>query len=237
MIDVEILYESGPCLVIAKPGGIATQAPAGIESVESRVKGFLKIRDAKPGRVYLGVPHRLDRPVSGALVVALHARATRRLAEQFQGRTVGKSYWAVVEGRIGEDAGQWTDWMRKIPNRAQAEMVAQEHPDARLARLSYRVLGREPCRTWVEIALETGRMHQIRLQFSSRGHPISGDQQYGAVTAFGPETEDPRRRWIALHARRLHFRHPMTREVVECEAPLPPPWHDLDLWPIIRSAT
>lgn len=230
----DLLYEQGPCLVVAKPGGLATQGPPGIDSLEVRVKEFLRTRDRKTGRVYLGVPHRLDRPVSGVMVLARHVRAARRLAEQFQARTVLKKYWAIVEGTVSPPAGTWTDYLRKIPDAAQVEVVSTEHPEARQAVLSYRVRGTDGRTSWLEIDLETGRMHQIRVQAASRLHPIVGDAQYGAELSFGPATDDFRRRWIALHARSLEFRHPMTREVVRQVAPLPPawrPWHLVDAQP------
>src|SRR5438552_3592353 len=97
---IEILYEQGPCLVVHKPAGLLTQAPPGIDSLERRLKSFFKQRDALPGNVYLGMPHRLDRPVSGAVVVARHVRACRRLSDQFSGRLVGKRYWACIEGTV-----------------------------------------------------------------------------------------------------------------------------------------
>ena len=125
----DILYEEGPCLVVVKPGGVATQAPPGIDSLEVRVKQFLRVRDSKPGNVYLGVPHRLDRPVSGVMVLARHVRAARRLSEQFEARTVRKTYWAVVEGKVSPDCGTWTDHLRKIPDAAQVEVVAPDHPE------------------------------------------------------------------------------------------------------------
>ncbi len=228
-LDIQLLYEEGPCLAINKPGGILTQAPPGIESVESRVKCFLKLRDHKPGKVYLGVPHRLDRPVSGVLVLAKHVRAARRLCEQFEQRTLEKVYWAFVEGHVLEDSGTWTDHMRKVPDEARAEVLPADHPDARLARLAFQVLGRSPLGTWLEIRLETGRMHQIRLQASRRGFPIMGDELYGARQSFGPVTEDPRQRWIALHARSLSFLHPMTRAPVRLVAPLSPFWRELGI--------
>ena len=118
-----------------------------------------------------------------------------------------------------DDEGVWEDFMRKIPDQPQAEIVPPDHPDARLARLSYRVIARSRGLTRLAITLETGRMHQIRLQAASRGWPIWGDYQYGAQLPYGPPEEDPRRRWIALHARRLAFQHPMTREPVEVIAP------------------
>ncbi len=225
--DVEILYEEGPCLVINKPGGLLTQGPPGIDSLERRVKQFLIIRENKPGKAYLGVPHRLDRPVSGAIVFAKHVRAARRISEQFEQRTVSKKYWTVVQGQLPDDEGTWQDHMRKMTDRAQSEVVPEDHPDAQLARLQYRVLGRSPRGTWIEIELETGRTHQIRVQTSSRGFPIIGDELYGATTPFGPETIDLRQRWIALHARQLVLQHPMTQDPIDVTCPLPDAWSDL----------
>lgn len=223
-----ILYDEGPCLAVAKPTGLLTQAPPGIDSLERRVKEFLK--GARPlERVYLGVPHRLDRPVSGVIVLAKHARAARRLAEQFEGRLVRKVYWACVEGAIDPPQGTWEDFVRKVPDVAQAEVVPEGHPDGRPARLHYRVQAIAPWGTWLEIELDTGRMHQVRLQAASRGHPVLGDALYGSQVPFGAQHEDWRLRAIALHARSLSFRHPTTDAPVKLEAPLPQPWADLGL--------
>jgi RluA family pseudouridine synthase len=221
----DILYEEGPCLVVIKPGGVLTQAPPHIDSMELRIKKFLRQRDGKPGRVYLGVPHRLDRPVSGLMVFAKHVRAARRLAEQFEGRMVKKTYWALLDGPLPHATGTWRDFVRKVPDEARAEVVDRQHPDARLAILHYRMLKRINDRSLVEIELETGRTHQIRIQAASRGYAVVGDSQYGSTTPFGPAVLDPRERWIALHARRLAFRHPMTRAPLAFEAPLPPCWN------------
>ena len=195
----------------------------------SALRAFLKVREEKPGKVYLGVPHRLDRPVSGAIVFGRHVRATKRLCEQFEGRMVRKTYWAVLEGNVAEDQGTWIDHVRKIPDQPMAEIVPRTHPDAQLAVLHYRVRQRFPQATWVEIELETGRMHQIRLQASSRGHSVVGDFQYGSPSWFGPIVDASRDRWIALHARTLGFRHPMTRESVSVTAALPAAWSQWDI--------
>src|SRR5690242_5724533 len=105
---IEVLYEDGPCLVVNKPGGLLTQAVPGVDSLEVRIKEVLKKRAGKTqGDVYLGVPHRLDRPVSGVMIFARHVRAARRLAEQFEGRMVRKTYWALVEGEVADDTGVW----------------------------------------------------------------------------------------------------------------------------------
>lgn len=224
--EIEILYEEGPCLVVNKPGGVLTQAPPGIDCMEVRIKRFLKQRDEKPGNVYLGTPHRLDRPASGVMVFAKHVRAARRIAEQFEGRTVEKTYWAIVEGSVEPDSGTWTDYVRKVPDEARSEIVAEDDGTGRLAILHYRVLDRVAFGTWLEIELETGRTHQIRVQAASRGYAVLGDELYGSQTPFGPQTTDQRQRWIALHARTLKFRHPMTREIVCQSAPLPEAWEE-----------
>jgi RluA family pseudouridine synthase len=220
----DILYEQGPCLVVVKPGGVLTQAPPGIDSLEARIKRFLEARNGSAQRVYLGVPHRLDRPVSGAMVFGLNVRATRRLAEQFEDRSVQKTYWAVVQGEVHPEQGTWTDYVRKVYGEPRAETVEAGHPEGRIALLHYRVLRREPAWSWLEIELETGRTHQIRIQSASRGFPILGDELYTSQQPFGPQTVDQRLRWIALHGRRLSFRHPVTREVVSTTAPVSEPW-------------
>lgn len=220
----EILYEEGPCLVVAKPAGLLTQAPTGVDSLETRVKRFIKERDEKPGKVYLAVCHRLDRPVSGALILAKHVRAAKRIGHQFEGRLVGKVYWAVVAGRVEPAEGCWKDHMRKIPDIAQSEIVESNHPDAKHAILNYQVLAQNDDASWLRIELETGRTHQIRLQAASRGHAIWGDAQYGSEVNFGPQTIDRRKRAIALHAESLSFHHPMNDQPVELQAPIPDYW-------------
>ena len=224
-----VLYEEGPCLVVNKPSGVLTQAPPGIDSLEVRIKSWLKEREQKPGNVYLGVPHRLDRPASGAMVFAKHVRATRRLAEQFEGRLVEKTYWACVAGEVTPAEGTWIDHVRKVPDQPRAEIVPCDHPEARQAVLHYRVLGGGPWGTWLEIRLETGRMHQIRLQSASRGYPVLGDAMYGSAVPFGPQYEDVRLHAVALHARRLAFHHPMTHEPVAVTAPVSPDWTALGI--------
>jgi 23S rRNA pseudouridine1911/1915/1917 synthase len=226
---LDILYEHGPVLVVNKPPGLLTQAPPGIDSLELRVKRFLKERERKPGGAYLGVPHRLDRPVSGVIVLAKHVRAARRISEQFEARTVRKIYWALVEGSVAEDSGTWTDQLKKLENEPRAIVVGAADPEGRTAVLHYRVLQRLVTATLLEIELETGRMHQIRVQCASRGHPLLGDDHYGATQRFGPASLDQRERLIALHARTLQFKHPMTDEPLSVSAPLTTWWCDLGI--------
>lgn len=249
---LEILYDNGPCLVINKQAGILTQAPAGIDSLEVQVKAFYKDREGKPdGNIYLGLPHRLDRPVSGAIVFARHVRAAQRLSRQFEDRTVTKVYWAAVEGHIEPDEDTWTDHLHKRHGMAQSIVVPEGDPRGKIAILHYRVLNRGflAVPSWgggkikmasdssshhgptmcslLEIELKTGRTHQIRVQCASRGHAVLGDSQYGSNLPFGEPFADERMRAIALHARQLAFTHPMTDEPVDVTAPLPPAWQSL----------
>src|SRR5688500_11708037 len=152
---LEILYEQGPVLAINKPAGLATQAPPGIDALEARVKAFIKERDQKPGKVYLGVPHRLDRAVSGVIVFARHVRAARRISEQFEGRLVRKIYWACVEGHVSPAEGTWRDTLLKVYGHPRAEVVAEDHPSAKPAVLHYRTLGQASHGSWLQIELET----------------------------------------------------------------------------------
>jgi RluA family pseudouridine synthase len=246
MPELEILYDNGPCLVVNKPPGVLTQAPAGIDSMEIRVKAFYREREQKEGNIYLGLPHRLDRPVSGAIVFARHVRAAQRLSSQFENRTVTKIYWAIVAGDVQPDEGRWTDHLHKRHGMPQSIIVPEGDPRGKIAVMRYRVLGRlyiadpswvavddaEPTTgqdgraicTWLEVELETGRTHQIRVQCASRNHPVVGDSQYGSTLTFGEQFEDERLRAIALHARQLGFNHPMTNEPVDVIAPTSAAW-------------
>ena len=224
---LEILYEEGPLLAVNKPSGLLTQAPAGIDNLEQRVREHLIIHEGRSENGYVGVPHRLDRPVSGVILFGKHSRATRRLSEQFEARQVDKVYWAIVEGVLEPDEGTWTDYIRKVPNQAHAETVPPIDPLAREAILHYKVLDRFSCGTWLEVRLETGRMHQIRVQAGSRGFPILGDAQYGSTQPFGLQHEDARADAIALHARSISFNHPMTGEPLNIVAPTSAAWEFL----------
>ena len=135
-----------------------------------------------------------------------------------------KTYWALIEGRPEEDGGAWSDHMRKIPGQPQSEIVSPDASDAQEARLVCQVIASDTHISLLEIQLETGRTHQIRLQTSSRGMPIVGDAQYGSGLEFGPATVDQRKRWIALHARSLDFWHPQLHRPVIVTADLPECW-------------
>ena len=140
-----------------------------------------------------------------------------------------KVYWACVAGTVIPAAGTWTDFVRKVPGEPRGQLVAADNPEGREAVLHYRVLTTREWGSWLEIDLETGRTHQIRVQAAARGHPVLGDALYGAVGLFGPAHENERLRAIALHGRSLTFRHPMTQEVVSITAPVPDAWRTLEL--------
>jgi 23S rRNA pseudouridine1911/1915/1917 synthase len=232
-MDLTILYEDNHCLAVAKPAplltqGVPVQSSAGpIATLEAEVKAYLKARYQKPGNVYLGIPHRLDRPVSGVVLFARNTKAARRLAEQFQKRQVTKKYWAAVEGQPEPSEGCWEDWLRKLPEQSRAEWVEPQAPGAKRARLCYRCLASAAGCTLLEIELQTGRMHQIRVQAAARGWPVVGDLLYGACLPFGPAATEPRDRIIALHARSLTFLHPIRYEPITVVAPLPEVWKQL----------
>jgi 23S rRNA pseudouridine1911/1915/1917 synthase len=227
---MQILFEDNHCLVVNKPAPLLTQgvpvqtAGGPIPTLEALAKAYLKERYHKTGNVYVGIPHRLDRPVSGVMVFARNTKAARRLAEQFQNRQVTKVYWAAVEGEVEPEAGTWEDWLRKLPEEARSERVEASEPGARQARLSYRRLAAADGLSFLEIQPDTGRMHQIRVQAAERGWPVVGDLFYGARIAFGPIPAQPRERIIALHARSLTFLHPIRYQPIQAIAPLPEAW-------------
>jgi 23S rRNA pseudouridine1911/1915/1917 synthase len=217
--SLDILYEDNHLLVLNKPAGLATMGtPAGLPTLLTLAKENVKRRYQKPGNVYLGVMSRLDAPVTGVVLLARTSKAAARLTSQFHDHTVEKSYWAVVEGVMESPAGSLVDWLGHDDRHRRMHIVGPTLPGAREARLSYRRLGdTEGGRaTWLEVALETGRKHQIRLQFSHHGHPIIGDRKYGSCEPFPAG--------IALHARRLVISHPITAARLEFEAPPPDTW-------------
>ena len=219
-----ILFEDHHLIAVNKPAPLLTQAPEGIPNLESSVKAYIKSKCAKPAGVYLGVPHRLDRPVSGVIVFARNTKAAQRVHAQFEAHLVRKVYWACVEGDVTPESGAWEDWLKKIPDEARVERSSQGEFGAKQATLDYRVLQRLEGGTLLELSPQTGRMHQLRVQTAWRGHPIWGDSLYGSARDFGPITDDSRDRLIALHARQLTLQHPFTKETLTFTAPLPEYW-------------
>jgi 23S rRNA pseudouridine1911/1915/1917 synthase len=213
----EILYEDNHCLAVLKPSGVVSAHFQGREETLDRaVKAYLKQKYHKPGNVFLGVVHRLDRPVSGVLLFARTSKAAARLAEQFREGTVDKVYWAVVEGDVARPAGSLEDWLRKDPDTGRVGVTEPHDTGARQALLHYQRRGSHGGLAWVEVRPQTGRTHQLRVQLAHHGHPIYGDARYGSVHVFDGA--------IALHARSLTFLHPVRYEPITLTADLPKLW-------------
>lgn len=225
----DILCEDGPVIAVNKPHGVIAQgAPLGVDSLVDMVKRYLSEKYDKSGNVYLGVPHRIDRPVSGVVVFSRNSKCAARLSEQFAKRQVEKIYYAVLERPPEQREGELVDWIYRIPDHSRVEITSESNPEAKRSHLNYRTLHINKGRALVEIKLGTGRMHQIRIQFGSRGCPIIGDEQYGSRTSFpGFAGMDRVNTPIALHARQLTIQHPIRYEPLPIIAPLPDVWSRL----------
>ncbi|MGE0529660.1 MAG: RluA family pseudouridine synthase [Bdellovibrionales bacterium] len=216
-LPFEILYEDNHCLAVGKPAGLTTTHFQGTDETADRmVKAYLKEKYQKPGNVFLGIVHRLDRLVSGVLLFARTSKAAARLSEQFREGTIEKIYWAVVEGLTQNNAGSLEDWLWKNKITGRVEIVEPQHPQAKQALLHYTRLGEYQNLTWLEIRPQTGRTHQLRVQMAHHGHPIYGDNKYGSIRVF-PKA-------IALHARSLTFLHPIRYEPITLTAEVPQNW-------------
>jgi 23S rRNA pseudouridine1911/1915/1917 synthase len=226
--ELDVLFEDEHCLAVSKPGGQFTQgswAPPGERTLEQAVREHL--RPADPASAYIGIVHRLDRPVSGVLIWAKNPRAARRLSSQFERRQAAKEYWAIVEVAsartdsrvLAGSAGTWTDWLTPPGVPGIAKVAAEGDPGARLAVTRFQgsdAKGLPAGCLWLRLWPETGRTHQLRVQSAARGLPIVGDSTYGATTPFP--------RGIALHARKLRVRHPILQTPLMLVAPLPGDW-------------
>jgi 23S rRNA pseudouridine1911/1915/1917 synthase len=216
--QLSILYEDNHLLAVNKPAGLPTMGVVrGRATAVDAAKAYLKQKYRKPGNVYLGVMSRLDAPVSGVLLLARTSKAAARLTEQFKRGTVEKTYWALVQGDLASPAGEWRDAVLKDESAERMRIVAAGRTGAKEAVLRYRrVAAVGDGVVLVEIELLTGRKHQIRVQFASRGLPILGDRKYGSSVPFPSG--------IALHCRRLVVEHPVKKERIELDAPLPTHW-------------
>jgi 23S rRNA pseudouridine1911/1915/1917 synthase len=213
MMKLEVLFEDNQVLVVNKPAGLLTQ-PSGTEqdSLEAHAKSWIKEKYQKPGAVFLHVLHRLDKSVSGVVLFARTSKALSRLNVSLRAKKFSKTYLALVEGTLPAASGSLEHYL--IHDDYRARLVDQQTPEAKLARLSFKKIGSKGLFTMVEIDLETGRYHQIRAQFSAIGCPIVGDKKYGSHHSLEPGA-------IALHHKRLEFTHPVSQQLIRCEAPLP----------------
>jgi len=214
---LEVLFEDNHLLAVSKPVGLPTMGVAkDLPSLINVARQYIKQRYEKPGNVYLGVVSRLDALATGVVVFARTSKAAARLSQQFHERETVKTYWAIVECQPVPAAGEYVDWLWHDDARQCVVVVPPQSPQGKEARLSYRTLQQTSHGTLVEVQLETGRKHQIRVQLAHHGWPILGDAKYGSTRTF-PEG-------IALHARRLEFTHPVRKDRVVLEAPLPRCW-------------
>lgn len=222
MSPIRILYEDNHLLVVEKPPNIPSQEDAsGDLDMLTLLKADLKVRHGKPGNVYLGLVHRLDRPVGGVMVFAKTSKAAARLSEQIRTRAFGKSYLAVLRGTPETPTGALTHYILKDPARNMVQIVDPATPGALEAVLEYELQDQSGDLSLVRVRLHTGRPHQIRVQFAAIGHPLWGDQRYGA------ELNEPGQQ-IALWSQEIVCQHP-TREETLTFICLPPkirePWN------------
>jgi 23S rRNA pseudouridine1911/1915/1917 synthase len=223
--NIEVLFEDNHCLAINKPAGLLSQGDAsGDPSLVELATHYLKTRYVKPGNVYLGLLHRLDRPTSGVVLAAKTSKAASRLSAQFRAGAISKAYSAIVEGSAREQAGEWVDILEKDMRHNRSGVAREESCSGKEARVAFRVLRRWRGYTELELRPATGRSHQLRVQLASRGLPIVGDRKYGARSRLSALDGHFR---IALHARQLTFTHPTRGEVISVDAPVPADWPKL----------
>lgn len=223
---VEILYEDNHLIAVYKKSSDLSQGDkTGDLAIDSEIKKYLAKKYNKPGEVFLGVVHRLDRPVNGVMLFARTSKALERLNEVFRTREVKKTYLAIVRERPPEDEGVLTHFLKKNEKQNKTYVYNTEVKGSKEASLSYKLAGRSERFFLLEIELHSGRHHQIRAQLASIGCPIKGDLKYGF-----PRSNDDGS--ISLLARRLEFIHPVKKEKVTITAHLP----DGDVWKLFRNA-
>ena len=219
--EPEILYEDNHLLIVNKKAGEIVQGDkTGDEPLIDRLKRYIKKRDNKPGNVFLGLVHRLDRPTSGAVIFAKTSKALTRLNKMLKDRKIRKTYWAVTEGVPEEKESRLHHFLKKNPKNNKTTVFTRETPGAKEARLHYKVLKEGERYALLEVDLETGRHHQIRAQLAKTGHPVKGDLKYGAKRSLPGGG-------IMLHAKKLTFIHPVKKKLMQIDAPLPETFNEL----------
>lgn len=212
---LEILFEDNHLLIINKEAGLLVQGDkTGDDSLLDIGKKYIKDKYNKPGKVYLGLPHRLDRPTSGIVILAKTSKALERLNKMFQESTIKKIYWAIVKNNPKEINATLTGFMYKNQEKNRSYVNKKPKKGAKYAELSYKLIGKSKFYNLLEIELKTGRHHQIRVQLASIGCPIKGDIKYG----FKRSNFD---RSIHLHAKFIEFIHPVTKEKISLNSQIP----------------
>ncbi|CDB10056.1 RNA pseudouridine synthase [Bacteroides sp. ET489] len=215
-----VLYEDNHIIIVNKTASEIVQGDkTGDTPLSEIVKQYLKEKYQKPGNVFIGVTHRLDRPVSGLVVFAKTSKALGRLNEMFRVGEVKKTYWAIVKNMPPEPEGELVHYLVRNEKQNKSYAYDSEKPGSKKAILHYRLIGRSDNYCLLEVDLKTGRHHQIRCQLAKMGCPIRGDLKYGFPRS-NPDGS------ICLHARRVRFVHPVSKELIEVVAPVP----DSNLW-------
>lgn len=210
-----VVYEDNHIIVVNKTASEIVQGDkTGDTPLSETVKEYLKVKYNKPGNVFLGVTHRLDRPVSGLVVFAKTGKALSRLNDMFRLGEVKKTYWAIVKERPKELEGELMHWLVRNEKQNKSYAYEREVPNSKKAILRYKLIGHSQNYHLLEVDLQTGRHHQIRCQLAKMGCPIKGDLKYGSPRS-NPDGS------ICLHARRVTFVHPVSKEVIDLTAPLP----------------
>ena len=211
-----VVYEDNHIIVVNKTSSEIVQGDkTGDIPLSETVKQYLKEKYQKPGNVFVGVTHRLDRPVSGLVVFAKTSKALSRLNEMFKNSEVKKTYWAIVKECLRELEGELVHYLVRNEKQNKSYAYDKEVPDSKKAILHYRLIARSQNYNLLEVDLKTGRHHQIRCQLAKMGCPIKGDLKYGFARS-NPDGS------ICLHARRISFIHPVSKEQIDLEAQVPP---------------
>ena len=213
--ELHIEYEDNHLIMVNKKSGVLVQGDStGDTPLSELVKQYLKEKYNKPGNVFCGVLHRIDRPVSGLVVLAKTSKGLSKMNEVFKRREVHKTYWAITSDKPTEMRGQLVHWLKKDRTKNRTKTFEAEQPGTQRAELSYKVLGSSKSHWLIEINPITGRPHQIRAQLASIGCPVKGDIKYGYDNP-NPDAS------IHLHARKLSFEHPIKKEPVSVRGSLP----------------
>lgn len=220
---MKVLYEDNHVIIVSKASGEIVQGDkTGDKPLSDTVKDYIKVEHGKPGNVFLGVVHRLDRPVAGVVVFAKTSKALSRLNDMFRDGSIHKTYWAVVQGTPEIEEATLEGWLTRNEKQNKSYLHSREVPGSKKAVLSYRLLSTTERYSLLEVKLFTGRHHQIRCQLAGIGCPIKGDLKYGARRS-NPDGS------ISLLARKVEFEHPVSHITVVAEAPVPEDnlWRDL----------
>jgi 23S rRNA pseudouridine1911/1915/1917 synthase len=213
--NLQVLFEDNHLIIVNKRSGDITQGDkTGDKPLSDVVKEYVKEKYNKAGNVFLGVVHRLDRPTSGVIIFARTSKALERLNKMLRDKTISKTYWAVVKEYPKKEKGTLINFLKKNPKNNKSSVYTKEIPDSKRAVLHYNILKKLDNYSLLEIDLETGRHHQIRVQLSFIGFPIKGDLKYG----FNRSNKDGS---IHLHARKITFMHPVSKEEISVIAPTP----------------